>query len=124
MDENQEQRRKSDIFTWVVIIAATFFLAVLFIPGLFPRAHGFSAANGCVNNLRQIDAAASQFALEHGLTNGAPIDFPNDLTPYISSKYLTNAIHCPAGGVYHISKVGEVPTCSLGSTITPNHILP
>jgi hypothetical protein len=76
----------------------------------------------CINNLRQIDAAAYQFALEHHLTNGAPIHFPDDLTPYIKLNSAGQIPPCPAGGVYHISKVGELPTCTL-STATPPHKL-
>jgi hypothetical protein len=77
----------------------------------------------CINNLRQIDFAANQFALEHDLTNGSPINFPNDLTPYIKLNRDGKIPACPQGGVYHISKVGEKPTCSLGTTVTPAHVL-
>lgn len=80
--------------------------------------------NACINNLRQIDAAANQFALEHQLTNGDRINFPNDLTPYIKLNSAGKVPPCPAGGTYHIGKIGEDPACSLGSTVTPAHILP
>jgi len=88
----------------------------------FVKARGTAQANVCINNLRQIDAAANEFALEHGKTNGEAINFPADLTPYINNhgKILT----CPAGGVYSIKRVGETPTCSLGTNATPAHVLP
>jgi hypothetical protein len=82
-----------------------------------------SPANACINHLRQIDAAASQFALEHHLTNGAPINFPNDLIPYLYPDKNRKSPSCPSGGVYHLSKVGQTPTCSLGTTVTPPHVL-
>jgi hypothetical protein len=86
---------------------------------------GTSPAIACINNLRQLDAAANQFALEHQLTNGDHINFPNDLTSYLKLDASGKiAAHCPSGGVYHLSKVGEAPTCSLGSTVTPAHVLP
>jgi hypothetical protein len=81
-------------------------------------------ANACINNLRQIDAAANQFALEHHLTNGDAINFPNDLTPYIKLNKYGKIPPCPAGGIYSVKKVGDTPTCSLGTTVTPAHILP
>jgi hypothetical protein len=81
-------------------------------------------AIACINNLRQIDYAAHEFALEHNLTNGSPINFPDDLTSYIKLNRQGKIPPCPAGGIYHISKVGEAPTCSLGSTVTPAHVLP
>jgi len=57
-----------------------------------------SAANACPNNLRQIAAAAEEFALEHHLTNGAPINFPDDLTPYVKLNSAGKIPGCPAGG--------------------------
>jgi hypothetical protein len=83
-----------------------------------------SSANACINNLRQIDAAANEFALEHSLTNGAPIHFPNDLTPYIKLNSAGKIPGCPQGGIYSIQRVGDTPTCSLGSNVTPGHYLP
>jgi len=88
-----------------------------------PHAHYISAANGCINNLRQIDAAVQQFALENHLTNGSPVHFPTDLTPYIKLNGAGKIPPCPRGGIYHIDKVGEAPLCSLGWTVTPAHIL-
>ena len=78
----------------------------------------------CIDHLRQIDAAANQFALEHSLTNGEAIHFPNDLTTYIKLNSKWEIEPCPAGGHYSISRVGEAPTCSLGTTVTPSHVLP
>jgi competence protein ComGC len=83
-----------------------------------------SPTNACINNLRQIDAAANQFALEHHLTNGDRISFPNDLTPYIKLNREGKIPPCPSGGIYHIGRIGKAPTCSLGTTVTPAHVLP
>ena len=81
-------------------------------------------ANQCINNLRQIDAAANQFALERGKRTGDPINFPNDLTPYIRLDRNGKIPGCPLGGDYVLKSVGEMPTCSLGSTAKPAHVLP
>lgn len=83
-----------------------------------------SGANDCINNLRQIDAAANQFALENHPTNGDRINFPNDLTPYIKLNKDGKIQPCPSGGAYSLKKVGDLPTCSLGTTVTPAHVLP
>ena len=80
-------------------------------------------ANICINELRQIDAAAQQFALEKGKTNGEAINFPNDLTPYMNLPKDGKIPPCPQGGVYSIKKVGETPTCSLGTNVNPPHAL-
>ena len=90
----------------------------------FIKARSASSSNPCINNLRQIDAAANEFALEHHLTNGSPINFPDDLTPYIKLTKDGKIPPCPQGGVYSIKKVGDTPTCSLGTTVNPPHVLP
>jgi hypothetical protein len=111
---------------WRVILVAIFgilLLAAIAIPS-FVRSRGTCCANACVNNLRQIDAAINQFALEQHKTNGEAIHFPEDLTPYIKLNSEGKIPGCPHGGIYHISKVGEAPTCSLGNSVTPGHYLP
>jgi hypothetical protein len=90
----------------------------------FIKARSTSAMNACINNLRQIDAAANEFALERSKTNGEAINYPDDLTPYIKLTKEGKIPPCPQGGVYSIKKVGEPPTCSLGTTVTPAHVLP
>jgi hypothetical protein len=81
-------------------------------------------AYACINNLRQIDAAANEFALVAHLTNGDAIHFPDDLTPYIKLNSAGKIPSCPSGGIYSIQKVGVLPVCSLGTTVTPAHFLP
>ena len=121
---NQDKRISSKI-VWGG--AALFLVAVVLFATIANVDFGnqqTSFANSCINNLRQIDSAANQFALEHCLTNGSPVNFPGDLTPYIKLDRAGKIPGCPQGGVYHLGKIGEAPTCSLSSTITPNHILP
>lgn len=90
----------------------------------FIKARSTAACNPCINNLRQIDAAANQFALEHKLKTGDPIKYPDDLTPYLKFNSAGKIASCPEGGVYRIAEVGEIPTCSLGTIVTPAHVLP
>ena len=90
----------------------------------FVKARATSQANACINNLRKIDAAANEFALEHGKKNGEAINFPDDLTPYIKLNSQGKIPACPAGGAYSIKNVGEIPTCSLGTNVTPANVLP
>ena len=118
---NLPMSRRARIFT---LSTCLFTAAVISVIPSFIKARSTSAANACVNNLRQIDAAANQFALEHCLTNGAPINFPDDLTPFIKLNSAGKISGCPQGGIYHISKVGETPTCSLATNGFPWHVLP
>jgi hypothetical protein len=71
--------------------------------------------NTCINNLRQIDAAKQQWALENN-RNDDDIPTAKDLLPYLKNGVFPV---CPAGGKYSINAVGELPTCSI-----PGHALP
>ena len=77
-----------------------------------------SQRNACINNLRQIDAAKQEWALEKGKANGTPVT-EDDIKPYLKLDASGNIPKCPAGGKYTIGKVGELPTCSI-----PGHALP
>lgn len=107
---------------WIVIILFAIAVLVIGLPNLI-KARCTSCFNACVNNLRQLDSAANQFALEHSKTNGETINFPNDLTPYIKLNSQGKIPGCPQGGVYSIWRVGRTPACSLGDTVIPGHTL-
>ncbi len=70
--------------------------------------------NACINNLRQIDAAKQQWALENNRPANA-VPTAQDLLPYLPDGLFPI---CPAGGVYTINAVGVLPTCSV-----PGHVL-
>jgi prepilin-type N-terminal cleavage/methylation domain-containing protein len=106
----------------MIVVAIIGLLAAIAIPN-FVKARATSQANACINNLRQIDAAANEWALEKGQTTGNTISYPNDLTPYIKLNSYNQIPGCPAGGSYTENTVGIVPTCTL-STLDPPHKLP
>ena len=107
----------------MIVVAIIGLLASIAIPN-FVKARATSQANACINNLRQIDAAAQQFALERGKYTGQTITYPTDLTPYIKMNSAGSIPPCPAGGTYADATVGANPSCSLSATVTPRHILP
>ena len=92
--------------------AMTGMMAAIAIPN-FVKARATSQENACINNLRQIDAAKNEWALEKG-KSASDIPAREDLLPYLRSWPV-----CPAGGTYTIGPVGEQPTCSI-----PGHRLP
>jgi prepilin-type N-terminal cleavage/methylation domain-containing protein len=109
----------------MIVVAIIGLLAAIAIPN-FVKARATSQANACINNMRQIDAAAQEFALEKGKTTGATITMNTDLTPYIKLNSNGSIPPCPAGGTYTVGTVGQLPqvTCSLSTTVTPAHLLP
>jgi prepilin-type N-terminal cleavage/methylation domain-containing protein len=107
----------------MIVVAIIGLLAAIAIPN-FVKARATSQANACINNLRQIDGAAQQWALEKGQQTGSTINYPTDLTPYIKLNSASSVPPCPAGGSYADGSVGAIPTCSLSTTVTPPHVMP
>ncbi len=107
----------------MIVVAIIGLLAAIAIPN-FVKARATSQANACINNLRQIDAAANQFALEQGKKTNDGITYPGDLTPYIKLNKNNSIPGCPAGGNYTESAVGTAPVCTLSTLTSQPHILP
>jgi prepilin-type N-terminal cleavage/methylation domain-containing protein len=106
----------------MIVVAIIGLLAAVAIPN-YVKARANAQANGCINNLRQIDGAMQQFAIENNKHVGATVNYPTDLTPYIKLNSNSQVPTCPAGGTYTVSAVGIDPSalCSLGNTVTPSH---
>jgi competence protein ComGC len=82
----------------------------------FVKARDTAQTNVCINNLRQIDAAKQQWALENN-KKGTDTPTQGDLIRYINNNGKFPV--CPKGGTYSIGPVDEPPTCSI-----PKHQLP
>jgi prepilin-type N-terminal cleavage/methylation domain-containing protein len=101
----------------MIVVAIVGLLATIAIPS-YVHARTNSQINACINNLRQIDAAKQEWALEQGKTTGdTPVQ--SDIQPYLgrgSNGTLGNVV-CPlvmprigfAG--YDINSVGTPPDC-------------
>jgi prepilin-type N-terminal cleavage/methylation domain-containing protein len=96
--------------TFVILLLAL--LAAIAIPN-FIRARTRPSGNACVANLKQIEGAKEQWALENKKTVGTPVDVA------AVNSYLKNsaAPQCHADGTYTYNPVGKAPTCSLGNTL-------
>jgi len=105
----------------MIVVAIIGLLAAIAIPN-FVRARTTSQKNACINNLRQIDGAGQQWALEtKQATNATPV--LSDIVPYIK-----NDITCPAGGAsatfgssYTLQSINLKPLCKITAT---THLLP
>ena len=72
------------------------------------------ATGDCISNLRQIDGAVQQWALENSKdTNAVPR--VEDIAAYLKDSIPK----CPAGGTYMLNSVGMAPTCTI-----PGHAMP
>jgi len=70
----------------------------------------------CINNLRQIDAAVGQWALDNNVSGGTVLDEAQEDAVY---TYLNGGKpECPSHGVYVINALGASPQveCSRGES--------
>ena len=102
----------------MIVVAIIGLLAAIAIPN-FVKARNTAQQNACINNLRQIDGAKQQWALENKKTD---TDSP---TTTECGVYLKNNLYpnCPGAGTYTVNAVSTDPTCSK-STLPQSHKLP
>ena len=103
----------------MIVVAIIGLLAAIAIPN-FIKARTTSQKNACINNLRQVDGAIQQWALENKKDPAAAVKYTD------ISSYLKSAVICPAGGTtfadsYTIVDVATKPVCQKDNA---NHVLP
>jgi len=97
----------------MIVVAIIGLLAAIAIPN-FVKARQTAQRNACIQNLKQIDGAKEQWALETKQADGAAVD------ETAVNKYLKAVPTCPGGGRYTYGVVGENPTCTIPThTLTP-----
>ena len=100
--------------TEIAIVVAIIGLLASIATPTWVRARTTSQANTCINNLRQIEGAKQQWALETKQpTNALPVF--TDI-----SGYLKSIVVCPSGGstadfasTYEINDVSTKPSCQV-----------
>ena len=102
----------------MIVVSLIGLLAALSIPNVI-KARTTSNKNVCINNLRQIDGAIQQWAMELKKGPSAAVT-EDDVTPY-----LKTTVSCPSGGTtfadsYAPTIVSAVPTCKKDAS----HFLP
>ncbi len=97
----------------MIVVAIIGLLAVIAIPN-FIKARETAQKNACINNLRIIDGAKEQYAIENHLSTTSSVDSA-DIGPYIKGGFPG----CPASGTYTVGNVGTDPTCDVTGHALP-----
>jgi prepilin-type N-terminal cleavage/methylation domain-containing protein len=111
----------------MIVVAIIGLLAAIAIPN-FVRARTTSQQNACINNLRLIDSAKQQWALEQRQQNSASPQ-GTDLQPYLGHGAGGELPTCPADGAspptfttsYTGNNVGTKPVCNI---VASTHVCP
>lgn len=105
--------RKNKGFTLVEIMIVVLIIGILLaiaVPN-FIKARENSRTRSCIANLRQIDTAKQQWAIEN--KKGAT-DTPTGAN--LAPDYVRAMPTCPSGGTYTIADMSTNPSCSVGGT--------
>src|SRR5512135_1947769 len=109
MKINATQKGGFTLVEIMIVVAIIGLLASIAIPN-FVKARTTAQMNACISNLRQIDGAIQQWALDTKQGDTATVTAA-DILPY-----LKNSVVCPSGGKtfadsYSVTTVAAKPAC-------------
>lgn len=98
----------------MIVVSIIGLLATIIAPSVL-RARAEAAREACISNLRKIDGAKAQWAMEN---HKSPTDVPSDTDLFGATRYIRTKPTCPARGIYQLEAVAQPPDCT-----EPAHVI-
>lgn len=110
---NKSRRAFTLVEIMIVVLIIGILLAIA-VPN-FVRARESSRRKACIANLKQIESAKQQWAMD---LKKVSTDTPNFTDLVGSGKYISGTTNpaCPSNGTYTIGNIDTLAACSLGGS--------
>lgn len=113
---NKRQRGFTLVEIMIVVLIIGILMAIA-VPN-FVKARTSSRTQTCIANLKQIDSAKEQWAMDNKKDTGAAV---TDTDLFGATAYVKSKPAEPGGGTYTLNAVGTNPACS---NVAGGHVLP
>ncbi len=111
MKRNSLRHRAFTLVEIMIVVLIIGILMAIAVPN-FVKARDSSRKNSCIANLKQIDSAKEQWAMDNKKDAGAAVAMTNLVG---STNYIKATPACPSSGTYTVNNVGTNPTCSVAT---------
>ena len=116
-----QKQRGFTLVEIMIVVAIIALLAAIAVPG-FLRARKRSQASRIINDLRLVDSAVDQYAIENAKLTGDPVEVTDwtrylkkDTNLYVTGKDILGNDYGGANGVVNVDSLPRVPTSSFNA---------
>lgn len=108
-------RRAFTLIEIMIVVLIIGILLAIAVPN-FVKARESSRTKSCISNLKQIDSAKEQWAMDNKKNS---TDTPGFSDLVGASAYLKSTPLCPSAGTYTINAIGTAPACDVSGHALP-----
>ena len=105
---NKKLDRAGKILAGILVVSIVLLVVAIAIPSCV-KARDTAQRSACINNMRMIDSAKEQAAMDNNYRDGATVP-ESEVSEYLKNGF--SGLVCPNGGRYTINPVDQDPACS------------